>query len=133
MDTELLQRVRAAIRSAPVRSEDATELLFAVIDSFAPEFIDGLLTHGANPNAQDRRGMTPLHHAAAVGSRPSIRALVNSGKCDYLIPDGEGRYPFEVAAESTDDFGIVRLLQKKQVQQAHRQGGPVCMPRVPPP
>jgi ankyrin repeat protein len=75
--------------------------------------------------------MTPLHQAAAIGSRPCIRALVNSGKCDYLLQDELGRYAFEVALESTKDSGIVRLLQKKQVQQAFLQGVPALSARIP--
>lgn len=87
------------------------------------------LARGANPNAQDEEGMTPLHHAAALGSRVCIRALVNSGKCDYLIRDNRGRYAFELAIEWARDYAVARLLMKKQLQQAHAQGVPAYVPR----
>jgi ankyrin repeat protein len=75
-------------------------------------------------NVQDDEGMTGLHHAAAHGARPCIRLLVNSGKCDYLIKDKYGRYASELAIEWGRDYAVARLLTKKQVQQAHRQGVP---------
>lgn len=80
-------------------------------------------------NQKDNDGMTVLHHAAAKGARPCIRLLVASGKCDYLVRDNQGRYPFELAIEWARDYAVARLLMKKQVQQAHRQGVPAYVPR----
>lgn len=77
-----------------------------------------------NVNAQDGEGMTILHHAAAHGLRTSIRMLVNTGRCDYLIKDNYGRYASELAIEWAGAYSIARLLSKKQVEQAHRLGVP---------
>lgn len=82
-----------------------------------------------NVNTQDEDGMTPLHHAAALGARPCIRLLVNSGRCDYLIRDNQGRYAFELAIEWARDYAVGRLLAKKQAQQAAAQGVPAYVPR----
>lgn len=38
-----------------------------------------LLTHGADPNAQDVSGNTPLHYASAYGELMVIRTLLNHG------------------------------------------------------
>lgn len=81
-------------------------------------------------NHRDGDGMTVLHHAAAKGARPCLRLLVASGKCDYLIRDNQGRYPFELAIEWARDYAVARLLMKKQAQQAHRQGVPAYVPRA---
>lgn len=82
------------------------------------------LKKGANPNLQDDAGMTPLHHAASLGSRTALRLLVSSGKCDYLIVDKLGRYPSDLAIEWSRDFAVARLLTRKRLQQAHAQGRP---------
>lgn len=68
--------------------------------------------------------MTPLHHAAALGARPCIRLLVNSGKCDYLLQDNLGRYASDLAIEWARDYAVARLLTKHQVRQAYEQGVP---------
>jgi ankyrin repeat protein len=75
-------------------------------------------------NEQDSNGMTRLHHAVAAGARPYIRALVNSGKCDYLIQDDAGRYASDIATEWSRDYAVARLLTKHQVRQAHERGVP---------
>jgi hypothetical protein len=38
-----------------------------------------LLERGANPNAKDKNGWTPLHHAASVGSLDIAMLLINKG------------------------------------------------------
>lgn len=77
-----------------------------------------LMIEGFNINAQDEHGMTALHYAAAMGARPCVRLLVNSGKCDYLIQDNQGRYASELAFEWAHDYAVGVLLSKKQVKQA---------------
>ncbi|HEY2012688.1 MAG TPA: ankyrin repeat domain-containing protein, partial [Bryobacteraceae bacterium] len=37
------------------------------------------LSHGADVNAKDRRGVTPLLYAAAFGSLEAVRALLDAG------------------------------------------------------
>ncbi|MFZ6047405.1 ankyrin repeat domain-containing protein [Pseudomonas sp. CR3202] len=76
---------------------------------------------GINVNAQDKFGMTALHHAAATGFRPCIRLLVNSGKCDYLLQDNKGRLASDLAYEWGRDYAVGLLLQKKEARQAYQQ------------
>ena len=83
-------------------------------------------------NKQDDNGMTPLHHAAAVGARSVVRMLVKSGRCNYLIQDKWGRYASDLAYEWGQDPAISRLLTIKQTQLAEELGVPACPTPKPP-
>lgn len=85
-----------------------------------------------NVNMQDTEGMTMLHHAAALGFRDAVRALVTDGRCDYSIRDNQGRYAFELALEWSGDIAVARLLEKKLMQQAAARGVPAYIQRVKP-
>jgi ankyrin repeat protein len=56
----------------------------------------GLLANGADPNAPQRDGSSPLHAAAARGSVESCRMLLRKG-ADAGARDAAGRTPHEVA------------------------------------
>lgn len=105
-------------------------LFLAVRRLSAEQLARWLAQPGVKVNVRDEQGMTPLHHAAALGARPCIRLLVNSGMCDYLIRDNQGRYAFELAIEWARDYAVGRLLAKKQAQQAAAQGVPAYEPRT---
>ena len=105
-------------------SKVANEFLIAQVKACNADLLQGLIDEGADVNYQDKNGMTVLHHAAARGARPCIRALVNSGQCDYLIKDNENRYSYEIAIEWAKDYAVGRLLAKKQKQQALKEAVP---------
>lgn len=42
-------------------------------------FVDLLIDHGADPNARDEDGGTPLHRAASAGRREIVQALLDRG------------------------------------------------------
>jgi ankyrin repeat protein len=110
------QRLLAAVKNL-LRDDDS------IFDAVS------LIENDADVNLQDpRTRMTPLHMAASMGCRPLVRALVNSGRCNYLLQDRKGNYPCESAIESTRDSAVVNLLQKKQVRQAFERGVPAHVP-----
>jgi ankyrin repeat protein len=43
--------------------------------------VEYLLNNGANPNVQERSGLTPLHWAASHGNLQAVRILVAAGAC----------------------------------------------------
>ena len=61
-----------------------------------------LVSHGANVNAQDTCGSTPLLLACHSNQIEMVEFLLASG-CDANIPDHEGRTPFSVACQMATD------------------------------
>ncbi|KAL7890828.1 cyclin-dependent kinase 4 inhibitor D [Colossoma macropomum] len=55
-----------------------------------------LLESGANPNIQDRFGITPAHDAARTGFLDTLRVLVDFG-ADVNVPDQSGVLPIHLA------------------------------------
>jgi hypothetical protein len=65
---------------------------------------------------------TALHYIAAYRARPALRVLLKCGKCDFLIRDGQGRLPSQLAREFGRDDAMARLLIIKEMRQAKAQG-----------
>jgi hypothetical protein len=61
---------------------------------------------------------TALHYIATFGARPALRVIVKSRNLDYLLRDGEGRLPSELAREFGHDDAMARLLLIKETRQA---------------
>ncbi|MNZ11889.1 Ankyrin repeats (3 copies) [compost metagenome] len=116
-DEERAENARLLQASALMREEELIQKVKAG-DVRAVEFE---ILSGTGVNARDKFGMTALHYAAAMGFRPCIRLLVNSGKCDYLIKDNKGRLASDLAYEWGRDAAVGLLLQKKEVRQAHEE------------
>jgi cytohesin len=57
------------------------------------------LENGANPNAKDYDGSTPLHRAAQEGRIDVVRVLLERG-ADPWIADNEGHTPLDYAKGS---------------------------------
>ncbi|KAI4890076.1 hypothetical protein NFI96_025081 [Prochilodus magdalenae] len=55
-----------------------------------------LLDSGANPNIQDRFGITPAHDAARTGFLDTLSVLVDYG-ADVNVPDQAGVLPIHLA------------------------------------
>ena len=62
--------------------------------------IKGLLTKGADVNAREEDGRTPLHWAAWTNQNPEvIEVLLNAG-ADAKLKDNAGKLPADHAAEN---------------------------------
>lgn len=77
-----------------------------------PQMITPLLNKGANPNAQNDDGQTPLHVAAQYSKTTElIDYLLNDG-ADNNIKDKGGKKPFELAEHNEaieDTYTLYRL------------------------
>src|SRR3954466_9649313 len=88
------------------------------------ETIAYLISIGANPDAVDRDGVTPLHRAVRTRSLPAVAALLD-GRADPRMPNKAGSTPLHLAVQTTGRGGsgspaaraqqaaIVRLLVER--------------------
>ena len=77
-----------------------------------PEVIAELLRAGANPNAQDERGRTPLHSAADYSSDPAVIVTLLGAGSDIHARDQHGRTPLHSAGGYSHTPAIIALLVK---------------------
>ena len=96
-------------------------------DAWKPEaqaaVIGALIAAGADPNAQDKSGVTPLHRAVRTRCGPAVRALLEGG-ADASRPNKSGSTPMKLATQMSGRGGsgspdakaqqavIVRLLEQ---------------------
>jgi len=74
------------------------------------EVIEILLQNGAQIDAKNRTGFTPIHHAAESGSAGAARVLLRAG-ADASIVNNRGESPLETATR-LGHAKVVKLLEK---------------------
>ena len=60
--------------------------------------LTGQSLHGADPNAEESNGMTPLHTATGTGNREIAALLWNAG-ADRAYQSHDGRTPAAIARQ----------------------------------
>ena len=81
------------------KQNELNEKLLKVARMGIAESIQSLIEAGANCNAADKDGWTPLHYAAERDEAECIAVLVAAG-ADVSIKDNEGHTPFHLAVIS---------------------------------
>ena len=97
------------------------------------ETIRYLVSIGADPNAVDSAGVTPLHRAVRTRSLPAVQALL-AGGAHARQPNKTGSTPLHLAVQDTgrggsgsphareQQAGIVRLLLKRGAKVTDQDG-----------
>ena len=100
--------VLATVHSAPRHSAD-TALHLAARNGF-DDIVRFLIGHGANVNARDKRGATPLFWAAVADHAAAVRYLVSHGADINAVAKGdEGQTPL-IEAAWHGDADLVKYL-----------------------
>lgn len=95
--------------------------------------IEYLIAAGADPNAVDRSGVSPLHRAVRTRSAAAVRALLDGG-ADSRRPNKAGSMPLHLAVQTTGRGGsgssqardeqaaIIRLLIERGAKSSDTDG-----------
>ncbi len=89
----------ADVRAPSQNAMRVTALHSAVADEGDSESALALVAAGADPNAKQRHGCTPLHAAAQTGDRRVVEALLAAG-ADPAVPHDGGKRATELAREA---------------------------------
>ena len=109
-DAELNQLINRGVDVNQRDILDRTALHHLCRDSSRkPNMIAALLDAGADVNAQDRYGLTPLALAARVGYLDAVSILIDAG-ADRSIKDNDGRGPIDVVSRFRNTNEIRRRL-----------------------
>src|SRR5260221_2824533 len=82
--------------------------------------IQCLLDAGADINAQDKNGATPLHRAVRTRCAAAVRCLLERG-CDAKLKNKPGSTPFHLAVQNTGRGGsgaeVAKAAQRQIIQE----------------
>jgi ankyrin repeat protein len=82
--------------------------------------IQCLLDAGANINATDKNGATPLHRAVRTRSAAAVKCLLEGG-CDARLKNKSGSTPFHLAVQNTGRGGTgteaARTAQRQIIRE----------------
>nr|XP_023877760.1 ADP-ribosylation factor GTPase-activating protein AGD1-like isoform X1 [Quercus suber] len=106
--------------SSPQRSEDqCTEhisedcsLLHLACQTSDIGMVELLLQYGANINASDSKGRTPLHYCSVTGRTAIAKMLLTRGANPKAV-DREDNTPLSLVSESEFNRGVLALLTEK--------------------
>jgi ankyrin repeat protein len=108
--------------------ENADKSLYEAAEAGDIEQVKLLISKGADVNAKNRIGYTPLHHAASGGHSDVVKLLLDCG-ADINAKGTNQRTPLHYAAEYGDEKTIELLLSKGADINAKdsRNATPLCV------
>jgi hypothetical protein len=75
--------------------------------------VEFLIAAGANPNAEDKSGVAPLHRAVRTRCTAAVRALLMNG-ADARRRNGSGSTPLHLAVQNTGRGGSGSSLAREE-------------------
>ncbi len=94
----------------PLSAEGIDDSLFQAVKVGDVQMVKSLLEKGANVNARDENGNTPLHLAAKEGNFEIVKLLVTHC-ADVLIKDRWGKTPLDYAREIFERKEYVEITE----------------------
>jgi ankyrin repeat protein len=104
----LLGAAPAALAQQPSADTSASALHWAAYNNDLAA-VKRLLDEGADPNAANRFGVTPMHEAATVGNHEMLEAMLEAGG-DANAKFGEGETVLMTAARAGDAASVKAVL-----------------------
>ena len=101
----------ASAGDPPTGSLGTTELHAAARSSGVAE-VEGLLKAGADVNAKNTDGSTPLHAAAEFNPSPSVLEVLLKAGADVNAKNTDGSTPLHMAAEFNPSPSVLEILLK---------------------
>jgi ankyrin repeat protein len=81
-----------------------------------------LLSNGADPNAVDKFGVTPLHVAAAFDASPELWVILLQHGADSSLVDAESHAPLDLVADQKERKNLQTIVSSFQKPKARPSG-----------
>ncbi|XP_061572546.1 cyclin-dependent kinase 4 inhibitor D [Cololabis saira] len=116
-----LQRILQELRLHPDTRNEFSRTALQVMMMGNSKIARLLLEKGADPNVQDRHGITPAHDAARTGFLDTLQVLVENG-ASVNIPDQNGALPIHIAIREGHRDIVQFLAPRSDLKHANISG-----------
>ncbi|VDH90210.1 palmitoyltransferase ZDHHC13/17 [Mytilus galloprovincialis] len=83
------------------------------ISSKYKAIVKSLISYGADVNARDNEGETPLHKTCRYGNNELVKTILSSNKSDLNLRNKEGQTPLYLACKFSHEQVIKILLERQ--------------------
>ena len=109
---ELVQRHVGEVCKEALATEEVTTELMKLVIHGEESLVTSLLSRGCDPNHVDAAGLTPLHLAAAFGSLPLIKKLLDSGSAVFARAHTSGKTASDLCNANVSVRSYLRCMEE---------------------